>query len=135
MLNEHKSIANDIIDLAHKYGADKVSVALANSTSFQVDVRENKIESLQESVSSGVHLTISIKKRRSTVSSNDLRLETLAPLIRSTIDSLPYMGEDEFYSLPDPKLEGLAPGNLEFLDPDFDKLTSEEKIKSSFDLE
>ena len=135
MLDKHKSIAKDIIDLAHKYGADKVSVSLANSTSFQVDVRENKIESLQESVSSGVHLTISIKKRRSTVSSNDLRLETLAPLIRSTIDTLPYMGEDEFYSLPDPNLQGRAPGNLEFLDPDFDKITSEEKIIFSFDLQ
>ena len=50
MLNKHKSIAKDIIELAHKYGADKVSVSLANSTSFQVDVREKKIESLQESV-------------------------------------------------------------------------------------
>ena len=87
MLDKHKSIAKDIIDLAHKYGADKVSVSLANSTSFQVYVREKKIESLQESVSSGIHLTISVKKRRSTVSSNDLRLATLAPLIRSTIDT------------------------------------------------
>ena len=47
MLDKHKSIAKEIIDLAHKYGADKVSVSLANSTSFQVDVREKKIESLQ----------------------------------------------------------------------------------------
>ena len=89
MLDKHKIIAKDIVDLAHQYGADKASVSLANSTSFQVDVREKKIESLQESVSSGVHLTISIKKRRSTVSSNDLRLETLAPLIRSTIVTVP----------------------------------------------
>ena len=74
MLDKHKRIAKDIIELSHRYGADKVSVSLANSTSFQVDVRENKIESLQESVSSGLHLTISIKKRRSTISSNDLRL-------------------------------------------------------------
>ena len=87
MLDKYKSIAKDIIYIADQYGADKASVSLANSISFQVDVRENKIESLQESVSSGVHLTISIKKRRSTVSSNDLRLETLAPLIRSTIDT------------------------------------------------
>ena len=126
MLDIHKNIAKDIVDLAHQYGADKASVSLANSTSFQVDVRENKIESLQESVSSGLHLIISIKKRRSTVSSNDLRLETLAPLIRSTIDTLPYMGKDEFYNLPDPKIQGRAPGNLESLDPDFDKISSEE---------
>ena len=42
MLHKHKCIAKDIIDLAHEYGADKASVSLANSTSFQVDVREKK---------------------------------------------------------------------------------------------
>ena len=80
-------------------------------------------------------MTISIKKRRSTVSSNDLRLETLAPLIRSTIDTIPYMGEDEFLQSSGPKDTGTAPLNLEFLDSDFEKITSEEKIKFSFDLE
>ena len=135
MLEKHKTIAKDIIELAQKYGAEQVSVSLANSTSFQVDVREKKIESLQESGSSGIHLTVSKNKRRSTVSSNDLRIETLAPLILSTLQALPFMGEDEFYSLPDPKLQGRAPGNLEFLDPDFDKLCSEEKIKIALDLE
>ena len=135
MLEKHKTIAKDIIELAQKYGAEQVSVSLANSTSFQVDVREKKIESLQESGSSGIHLTVSKNKRRSTVSSNDLSIETLAPLILSTLQALPFMGEDEFYSLPDPKLQGRAPGNLEFLDPDFDKLCSEEKIKIALDLE
>ena len=135
MLEKYKTIAKDIIDLAQKYGAEQASLSLANSTSFQVDVREKKIESLQESGSSGVHLTVSKNKRRSTVSSNDLRLETLVPLIRSTMDALPFMGKDEYYSLPDPELQGCAPGNLELLDPDFDKLSSEEKVQIPLDLE
>ena len=64
-----------------------------------------------------------------------IRIETLAPLIRSTLGALPYMGEDEFYSLPDPKLQGRAPGDLEFLDPDYDKLSSAEKVNIPLDLE
>ena len=135
MLEKYKSITKEIIDLAKQYGAEHSSVSLANSTSFQVDVREEKIESLQESGSSGVHLTVSKNKRRSTVSSNDLRIETLGPLISTTMDALPFMGEDEFYSLPDPALQGRAPGNLEFLDPDFNKLSSEEKVQIALDLE
>ena len=135
MLEKHKTIAKDIIDLAQKYGAEQVSVSLAKSTSFQVDVREQKIESLQESGSSGIHLTVSKNKRRSTVSSNDFRTETLAPLIRSTLGALPYMGEDEFYSLPDPKLQGRAPGDLEFFDPDYDKLSSAEKVNIPLEME
>ncbi|MBC8257846.1 MAG: TldD/PmbA family protein [SAR324 cluster bacterium] len=135
MLEKYKTVARDIIDLAVSDGADLVSVSLANSTSFQVDVRDKKIESLQESGSSGVHLTVSVNKRRSTVSSNDLRLETLAPLIRSTLDALPHMGKDDCYSLPDPKLQGRAAVNLEFLDPNFDKLSTEEKVQIPLDLE
>ena len=76
MLEKHKTIAKEIIDLAQKYGAEQVSVSLAKSTSFQVDEREQKIESLQESGSSGIHLTVSKNKRRSTVYSNDFRIET-----------------------------------------------------------
>jgi len=135
MLEKHKSIAKEIIDLASKDGAEKVSLSLANSTSFQIDVRDKKIESLQESGSSGIHITVSKNKRRSTVSSNDLRIDTLAPLIRSTLEALPFMGEDLFYSLPDPSLQGRSEEDLAFEDPDFGKLNSEEKVKIPFDLE
>ena len=135
MLEDNKKIAKDVIDLALGYGTEQVSVSLAKSISFQVDVREKKIESLQESGSSGIHITISKNNRRSTVSSNDFREETLAPLIRSTLEALPYMGEDKFYTLPDPALQGRAPGDLEFLDPDYSKLSSGEKVKISLNLE
>ena len=135
MLEDNKKIAKDVIDLALGYGTEQVSVSLAKSISFQVDVRENKIESLQESGSSGIHITISKNNRRSTVSSNDFREETLAPLIRSTLEALPYMGEDKFYTLPDPALQGRAPEDLEFLDPDYSKLSSGEKVKISLNLE
>ena len=135
MLEDNKKIAKDVIDLALGYGTEQVSVSLAKSISFQVDVRENKIESLQESGSSGIHITISKNNRRSTVSSNDFREETLAPLIRSSLEALPYMGEDKFYTLPDPALQGRAPGDLEFLDPDYSKLSSGEKVKISLNLE
>ena len=135
MLEKHKSIAKEIIDLACKDGAEQVSLSLANSTSFQIDVRDNKIESLQESGSSGIHITVSRNKRRSTVSSNDLRIDTLGPLIRSTLEALPFMGEDLFYSLPDPSLQGRSEGDLAFQDPSFGKLNSEEKVKIPFDLE
>jgi len=135
MLEKHKRIAKDIIDLARKSGADQVSLSLANSTSFQTDVREKKIESLQESGSSGIHITVSKNRRRSTVSSNDLRIDTLAPLIRSSLESLPFMGEDLYYSLPNPKLQGRAKADLKVLDPEFDAIDSEKKVSYPFHLE
>ena len=43
MLEKYKSISKEIIDLAKQYGAEQASVSLANSTSFQVDVRAEKL--------------------------------------------------------------------------------------------
>ena len=135
MLEKLKFIAKDVIELALENNAEQVSLSLANSNSFQIDVRDKKIESLQESGSSGIHITVSKNKRRSTLSSNDLSLATLAPLIRSTLESLTFMGEDLFYSLPNPKLQGRADCNLDVLDPQFSKIKPEEKIQYPFNLE
>ncbi len=135
MIEKYKSIAQDVIDIAKKQGAQEVSVSLASAIAFQVEVRDGEIDSLQESCSSGIHLTISKNKRRSTVSSNDFRLETLAPLIKSTLQALPYMGEDAYYALPDPELQGRTPVDLQFVDPEFEKRSSEEKISITKELE
>ena len=135
MLEKLKDIAKDVIKLALDNNAEQVSLSLANSNSFQIDVRNKKIESLQESGSSGIHITVSKNKRRSTLSSNDLSLATLAPLIRSTLEAITFMGEDIFYSLPNPKLQGRAKGNLEVLDPEFSMIKPEEKIHYPFHLE
>ena len=132
MLEKLKDIAKDVIKLALDNNAEQVSLSLANSNSFQIDVRNKKIESLQESGSSGIHITVSKNKRRSTLSSNDLSLATLAPLIRSTLEAITFMGEDIFYSLPNPKLQGRAKGNLEVLDPEFSMIKPEEKIHYPF---
>ncbi len=85
MLEDNKKIAKDVIDLALGYGTEQVSVSLAKSISFQVDVRENKIESLQESGSSGIHITISKNNRRSTVSSNDFREEGINKVLLANV--------------------------------------------------
>ncbi len=135
MLDRYLDLAGEVIELSRKLGALEVSVSLANSTSFQLEVREQRIEALKEAGSSGIHITLSRKQRRSTVSSNDLRLETLEPLIRSTIEVLPLMGEDPYYTLPDQKLQGCAKVDLLFRDPEFEACTSEEKMKNLLELE
>ena len=115
-----------------RHGAEQVSVSLANATSFQLEVRNQQIEALKEAGSSGIHVTLAKKQKRSTLSSNDFRIETLEPLIRSTLQALPLMGEDPFYTLPDPKLQGKAQIDLGFRDPDFEKILPRKKWKNSF---
>ena len=135
MIERYLNIAREVIDLSLKQGAEQVSVSLANATSFQLEVRNQNIEALKEAGSSGIHVTLAKNQKRSTLSSNDFRLETLEPLIRSTLEALPLMGEDPFYTLPDPKLQGKAEIDLQFRDPNFEKMASTEKINELMLLE
>ncbi|MGK5094091.1 TldD/PmbA family protein [Deltaproteobacteria bacterium TL4] len=135
MIDLYKQLTRDVIQYAKKCGADTVTVSVGRATTFQVEVREGQIDLLKESGSSGIHISLSKEHKRSSVSSNDLRLETLKPLIKSTIQTLPYMGEDPFYTLPDPSLQGRAEGDLKFEDPQYSQFTTEEKVQMSKALE
>lgn len=135
MIETYKQFAQELIAVAKKMGADLVTVSMGSTTSFQVEARNQQIDLLKEAGSSGVHLSISKNKRRSSITSNDLRIETLTPLIKSTIETLPHMSVDEFYTLPDPSLQGRAEAELNFLDARFEEYQSSEKIKNTLQQE
>lgn len=132
MIETYKQFAKELIAIAQKKGAEQVTVSIGDTTSFQVEVRNHQIDLLKEASSAGVHLTLCRNKCRSSVTSNDLRIETLIPLVQSTMEVLPYINSDEFYTLPDPFLQGRAPGDLAFLDPCFEHYSSSEKIQNTF---
>ena len=132
MIETYKQFAKELIAIAKKMGAELVSVSVGQTTSFHVEVRNRQIDLLKEASSAGVHLSLCQKQRRSSVTSNDLRIETLAPLVKSTMEILPYINADEYFTLPDPTLQGRAPGDLAFLDPCFENYSSSEKIQNTF---
>ena len=45
MIDQYKQLASDIVKYGKKLGADQVSTSLVNAVSFQVEVRDGKIES------------------------------------------------------------------------------------------
>ena len=135
MLEEYRQLAQEILEFGQELGADQISTSLINTTSFQVEVRERHIDSLKESGSSGMYVSLCKEEQRSTISSNDLRMATLRPLMRSAMKALPYMGKDPYYTLPEPTLQGRAEVDLEFVDPNFACYDSSEKIQIALDLE
>jgi PmbA protein len=135
VIEHYKQLAQEIVEFGKKLGADTVSTSLVNATSFQVEVRDQRIESLKESGSAGMYVTLCKDQRRSTISSNDLRPETLHPLMRQAMEAIPFMGKDPFYSLPEPELQGRADAQLTFVDERFDEHTSEEKIELAMQIE
>lgn len=130
-----KEFAADVIKLAQKHGADLVAVSLGSATSYQIEVREQQIDLLKESSSSGIDISLSKDQKRSSISSNDLRLEILEPLIESMLQTLPYMDADPFYCLPDPQRQGTSDLDLGFVDPDFDQKSARYKLEQALVLE
>jgi PmbA protein len=131
----HQELAQEILEVAQQAGSERVTVSLASTTAFQVEVREGEVESLRESGSSGVHLTLSQGMRRSTLTSNDLRIDSIRPLIRQTLDALEFMGEDDCYVLPEVGLQGRAALDLQVRDPAFEQRPPAEKVQDALDLE
>ncbi|MBF0287932.1 MAG: TldD/PmbA family protein [SAR324 cluster bacterium] len=131
MLESYKELAQEVIATAQKIGAELVTVSIGCTTSFQIEARNQQIDLLKEACSSGIHLTVCKNQRRSSITSNDLRMETLTPLISSTIKTLSYIGADKFYNLPDPSLQGRASADLKFFDTDFYQANTSEKIKNT----
>lgn len=135
MLENNMKLAAEALEIAKKSGAEFYTVTIGNSRSFEVEVREKQIEVLKEAGSSGISVSLCKDKRRSSIFSNDLRLETIESLVKSTMKALPFMGADEFYTLPDASLQGRALGNLDLIDEEFDSHVSAEKVKNSLLLE
>ncbi len=135
MIDAHKELAQELLQVAQEAGAEQVTVSVASATSFQVEVREGEIDSLRESGSSGIHLTLSQGHRRSSLTSNDLSVNSVRPLIQQTLEALPFMGADEFYELPHPERQGRAEVDLQALDPDHGTLPAEQKVAQALELE
>ena len=135
MTNPYQTLAIDVIKTAQSMGAELVSVSVGNSRSFELEVRNQKTDVLKEAGSSGITITVCKNHKRSSIFSNDLKLETIESLINSTMKTLPYMGSDEFYTLPDISLQGKASIDLTLKDDSFDNHSSSDKIKNTTLLE
>ncbi len=135
MSESYKQLAIDVVERGKKMGADLMTVIVANSRAFELEVRNKQTDVLKEAASSGISVTVCKGQRRSSVYSNDFNIDTIESLLSATMKALPYMGADEFYTLPDPKLQGRADVDLKLFDNAFDSVTSPDKIKRTFQLE
>ena len=101
--NEKYEIADLVIKHALKCGADEVAVAISDSASSHIEIREQKIDRLQESISNGLSLTLYVEKKYSSHSTNHLKKEELLKFVEGAVAATKYLSEDEFRYLPDPE--------------------------------
>jgi PmbA protein len=128
-ISEKENLAEYIVDLAKKCGADEVAVNLNEENSFNLQYRDGEIEQLHESQQCGISVQIYMQNKFSSHSTNDLRKESLKKFIENAVSSTKYLTADKYRTLPDPKF---YPSNLDIdlmlIDNNYEKIKPEDKL-------
>ncbi|NOR34138.1 MAG: TldD/PmbA family protein, partial [Bacteroidales bacterium] len=102
--DEKYSIAKWAMEHAVKNGAQQARVIIYNNNSSQIEVRDEKIDKLQESNQSGMRINLYVDNKYSSISTNRItNKEEMGKLIEEAIAGTRYLAEDEFRTLPDPE--------------------------------
>jgi PmbA protein len=133
---EKYSLAKWAMDHAIKNGAQQAGVSISNNQSSSVEVRDEKIDKLEQANQSSLSIRLYVDNKYSAHSTNRLKKEDLARFIEEAITATRYLSEDEFRTLPDPLLyyRGGA-NNLNTLDKNFSQHDPQEKIKLAYQAE
>ncbi len=127
---EKYDLAKWAIEFALDNGANDAKVVIANSAGSNIEVRDKKIDKLEQSIESGLSISLFVNKRYAAAATNRLDKEDLQTFIKQAIDGAQYLAEDEYRSLPDPELYYKGGGeDLEIYDEKINHVEPEDKIK------
>lgn len=133
---EKYNLAKWAMTHALENGAQQVSVSISNSRSNSIDIREEKIDKLEQANESNLSIRLFVDKKYSAHSTNRLNKSELALFIEEAIAATRFLSEDEFRSLPDPSLYYKGDGlDLNTCDKDFDRRNPQEKIDLAYRIE
>ncbi len=135
--DEKYSIAKWAMEHALKNGAQHARVSISNNNSSQVEVREQKIDKLEEANRNNMRISLYVDNKYSRISTNRLNnKEELGRFIKEAIAGTRYLSEDEFRTLPDPELYYNGGGkDLKTLDQGFASVDPQQKIDLAFAIE
>jgi PmbA protein len=127
--NEKYALADDVVEHALKSGAEQVSVSVFDNRSTQIEIRDQKIDSLKESNQANLSISIYVDKKYSSHSTNRMNREELYRFVEEAIESTRFLASDEYRSLPDPELYYREGGpSLDIFDTSIDSLDAKTKI-------
>ncbi len=135
--DEKYSIAKWAMEHARKNGAQQVRVSISTNNSSQVEVREEKIDKLEEANRNSMSINLYVDNKYSSISTNRLNnKEEIGRFIQEAIAGTKYLSEDEFRTLPDPEFYYNGSGeDLKTLDHEFTSVDPQQKIDHTFAIE
>lgn len=135
--DEKYSIARWAMQHALENGAQQASVSISHNNSSRVEVRDEKIDKLEEANRNNMRIRLYVDKKYSSHSTNRLNnKEELGRFIEQAIAGTKFLSEDEFRTLPDPGLYYIGGGgDLKTMDEGFKSVDSQQKIDHAFSVE
>lgn len=128
-------LAERIVDLGRRHGADEIEASVSDGREFSVDVRFGSIESLVEAGSRYLSFRLIKDKRTAHATSSDLRDETLERLVRNAVDRAALGSRDECAGLPLLSPDKVEADNLRLFDPRVPELQADRKIGLALEAE
>jgi PmbA protein len=127
--NEKYTLANLVMDHALKNGADQVSVSINDSRRSNIEIRDQKIDKLTESIRNSLTIELFVEKKYSAHTTSRLKKEELFRFVEEAIAATRFLAEDEFRALPEPELyyKGGA-ADLKVVDQKIDTIDPKTKI-------
>lgn len=127
--DENKRLAQWAMEYALKNGCQAAKVSLYSGSNTSFELRDAKMDKLQQASESGMSLYLYVDGRYGTYSTNRLDKKELESFIRNGIESTRYLSKDEARVLPDASryYKGGKP-DLQLLDPKFSKVHPDEKV-------
>ncbi|HWR99171.1 MAG TPA: TldD/PmbA family protein [Prolixibacteraceae bacterium] len=127
--NEKYDLAAIVIEHAIKQGAQQVSVTINDNRTNNIEIRDQKIDSLKESIQSNLSVSLYVDKRYSAHTTNRMKKDELLRFVDEAVIATRYLSEDEFRSLPEPDLyyKG-AVTDLDIFDEKLDSVDPKTKI-------
>jgi len=137
MTQEEKyNLAKWAMQHALDHGADEASIIISQSKNSNVDVREQKIDTLKEAIQSSLSIRLFVDSRYSAHRTNRLDKKELARFIEQAIAGTKYLSPDPFRALPDPALYYTGgEQNLGTVDDAYDQIDPKSKVDLAFQVE
>ena len=97
-------LADKAVEHLKKSGAKEAAVVIGRGRSVECEIREKKVEKLQESAAASLSVAVYADGKYSGHSTNDLRWDSVKSFLDNALAMTKLLEPDPFRQLPDPKL-------------------------------
>ena len=126
----NKALAQWAMEYALKNGCQASRVTIYNGSNSSFEVRDMKIDRLQQASENSMIIQLFIDGRYGSFSTNRINRNELESFIRNGIDTTRLLAEDQARSLPEASLyfKGENDKDLQLMDPEFDHINPDDKL-------